>query len=382
VCPLAYVLLLLLVQGKCRLEQYLQQDLQRYIDMREELKCQASGCDAAVLSVLAQQQLHARTSSSSGSFVRFPKQHMLHDEDEDAAAAAPLAPAAIAAAAAAAMAAVRDPAASVAASTAHAARVSWDSSSAATPSGMLAQQQTERSEAAAAGNEATVADQGQEEQQQSSAGQLPFAMEDDAEIAAQKLAARAKLAQLEGGEASATAAEACVAAAAAPLPAGKAAAGKCLAEDEDGCGYEPGSVHSSRVPQRPRGLTGLVHSQRSSGAADSYSLAMGLQGKGENAMFGSAATRLQAVRFFQTMAAGLLLCLALLPALWALQVGAVLFLTGPGMLFWVAARHAHGARVYYDVLLPVVYAEEVRLRRHAVARMDSGQLLNCSGCLC
>jgi hypothetical protein len=317
------VLLLLLVQGDSRLEQYLQQDLQRYYDMREELDSQASGCDAAVLSGLLQQLLHARTSSSSGSFVRFPEKHMLDDEDdEDAAAAAPLAPAAIAAAAAAAMAAVRDPAAaSVAASTAHAARVSWDSSSAATPTAMRAQQQTEQPAAAAAVNAAPVADQAQEQQQQSSAGQLPFAMEDDAEIAAQKLAARARLAELEGGEASAAAPEACAAAATAPLPAGKAAAGKCLAEDEDGSGYEPGRVHSSRVPQRPRGLTGLVHSQRSTGAADLYSLAMGLQGKGESAMFGSAATRLQAVRFFQTMAAGLLLCLALLPALLGLQVG-------------------------------------------------------------
>jgi hypothetical protein len=318
------LLLLLLVQGESRLEQYLQQDLQRYYDMREELDSQASGCDAAVLSAPLQQQLHARTSSSSGSFVRFPEQHMLDDDDDEdaAAAAAPLAPAAIAAAAAAAMAAVRDPAAaSVAASTAHAARVSWDSSSAATPTAIRAPQQTEQSATAAAANEATVAGQGQQEQQQSSSGQLPFAMEDDAEIAAQKLAARARLAELEGGEASAAAPEACAAAATAPLPAGKAAAGKLLAEDEDGSGYEPGSVHSSRVPQRPRGLTGLVHSQRSNGAADLYSLAMGLQGKGESAMFGSAATRLQAVRFFQTMAAGLLLCLALLPALLGLQVG-------------------------------------------------------------
>jgi hypothetical protein len=320
-------LLLLLLQGESRLEQYLQQDLQRYIDMREELDSQTSGFDAAVLSVPVEHQLHARTSSSSGSFVRFPEQHLLQeDDDEDAAAAAPLAPAAIAAAAAAAaaMAAVHDPAtASVAASTAHAARVSWDSSyaAAAPPAGIVLELQLGHpaAAAAAAAETAAVADQ---EQQQGSASQLPFVMEDDAEIAAQKLAARARLAELEGGKASAAAAKTCAAAAtAAPLPAGKAPAGKCIAEDEGGSGYEPGSVHSSRVPQRPRGLTGLVHSQRGSGGAELYSLAMGLQGKGESAMFSGAATRLQAVRFFQTMAAGLLLCLALLPALWALQVG-------------------------------------------------------------
>jgi hypothetical protein len=326
------LLLLLLVQGESRLEQYLQQDLQRYVDMREELDSQASGCDAAVLSVPVQQQLHARTTSSSGSFVRFPEQHLLDDEDEDDATA-PLAPAALAAATAAAMAAVRDPAAaSVAASTAHAARVSWDSScsAAATPSSVLPEQLTDLL-ATAAVNGATSADK--EQQQQGSAGQLPFVMEDDAEIAAQKLAARARLAELEGGEASAASAEACTAeATAAPLPAGKAAAGKCLAVDEDACGYEPGSVHSSRVPQRPRGLTGLAHNHRSNGGADLYSLAMGLQGKGESAMFGSAATRLQAVRFFQTMAAGLLLCLALLPALWALQVGLVELLRWLGLV--------------------------------------------------
>jgi hypothetical protein len=311
------LLLLLLLQGECRLEQYLQQDLQRYIDMREELDSQASGCDAAVLSVPAEHQLAARTSSSSGSFMRFPEQHLL-DVDDDAAEAAPLAPAAIAAAAAAAaaMAAVGDPAmASVAASTAHAARVSWDNSSAAAaaPAGILPEEP-----AAVAAIEQELL-----QQQQGSAGQLPFVMEDDAEIAAQKLAARARLAELQGGEASSAAAKPSAAAAtAAPVPAGKAAESKWISEDDENSSYEPGSVHSSRVPQRPRGLTGLVNSQRSNGGAELYSLAMGLQGKGDAAMIGGAATREQAVRFFQTMAAGLLLCLALLPALWALQVRA------------------------------------------------------------
>uniref|UniRef100_A0A383VHE6 Uncharacterized protein n=1 Tax=Tetradesmus obliquus TaxID=3088 RepID=A0A383VHE6_TETOB len=340
------------LQGECRLEQYLQHDLQRYIDMREELDDQTSGCDAAVLSVPANHQLHARTSSSSGSFVRFPEQHILDDEDEDAAAA-PLAPAAIAAAAAAAaaLAAVRDAAtASVAASTAHAARVSWDSScaaAAAAPAGTLLDSASQQP-AAAAGSTAALA--GEQQQQQGSASHLPFVMEDDAEIAAQKLAARARMAELEGGEASAAAAAAntCAAAAStAALPAGKAPAGKCLAEDAEGSsGWEPGGVHSSRVPQRPRGLTGLVHGQqRSSGGAELYSLAMGLQGKGEAAMFGGAATRLQAVRFFQTMVAGLLLCLALLPALWALQAW-----TGGGSSAWLSAK-LHSAGAYFYVPL-------------------------------
>lgn len=62
-------------------------------------------------------------------------------------------------------------------------------------------------------------------------------------------------------------------------------------------------------------------------------------------MFGGAATRLQAVRFFQTMAAGLLLCLALLPALWALQAW-----TGGGSSAWLSAK-LHSAGAYFYVPL-------------------------------
>lgn len=146
-----------------------------------------------------------------------------------------------------------------------------------------------------------------------SAAGTPFAMEDDDVIAAQKQAARARLAELEGRESTAGASTTAEAAAAAP--ASKAISRKGPAVPDDGSfAGSTGNVHSSLVPERPRGLTRAARAAAKS-ANEAYN---GTHNNGGLATSGGAI--MPHCSFSQTMMMGMLLCMVLLAVSWMSQV--------------------------------------------------------------
>ncbi|KAF8060584.1 hypothetical protein HT031_004761 [Scenedesmus sp. PABB004] len=276
--------------AESRLEAYLAHDVQRYVALREQLDAELDA-DAAALPAA-----HSRR-ASSGSFVRLPDPLEADEDGDEGSSVDSLAPPALAAAAA--MAAVRDAlAGSAGAAASLAARSSGDGAAAGEP--------------AAAGPASARA---------AASAPPPFTMETDEDLAVQKAAARTRLAELQGDSS-----------AGAPPPA--LPAGKSF-DDEPACagGLPPGSVHSSRVPQRPRGLRALA-------APCGKGEALCASGKGEALC--ASGTRRRQHRFQQVMLLGLLACVMLMPLLGGLQAWASASLPA-----WLSSRAQRwGAAAY------------------------------------
>jgi hypothetical protein len=139
-------------------------------------------------------------------------------------------------------------------------------------------------------------------------------MEADEEIAAQKRAARARMAELEGSPAQQQELEG----------AGEAAASRAKAcpdwRTSDVDGAAAGSMHSSKVPERPRGLAAMPPPSKPVPVVGYRPLFKQLASKlYELSMLNSEGVVLEHSQFLQQMAAGLLLCVVLLPMLWLLQ---------------------------------------------------------------
>lgn len=294
--------------GAQQLEQFLHDDLNRFMELRQHLDEQASASDAAVLASGSGDDRARRLSSGSTnsgiSFVRLPDEEEgigsegEEEEGEDGAASQPHLAATFAAAAA--MAAV--------------------SNMAAAPCPVSVSQQTElaasasTAAAAAAAAAAACRQQGASSTHSTAtAAAASFVMEADEEIAAQKRAARARMAELEGcpaqqelesaGEAATSSAKAC--------PDWGSAYGD---------GAAAGSMLSSRVPERPRGLAAMPPPSKPVPALGYRLLFKQLVGRlYELSMLNSEGVVPEHSQFLQQMVAGLLLCVVLLPVLWLLQ---------------------------------------------------------------
>lgn len=282
------------------------------MQLREQLDQQASSSDAAVLASTADEHRRRLSSSSSNvsnsgiSFVRLPDDSMLDDEDDSAEAHNPVA---AALAAAAAMAAVGDMAASAVSGAAAALRLQAERAL-ATPS--TAAGAREVPGGAQPGTTSSSLEQGAGAA--AAAASTQFVMEADEEIAAQKRAARARLAELEGSPAALesevagkNSAEEAAASSAKALPDWQA----------DAAGEVAGSMHSSKVPERPRGLAPMPASKAAVGYKPLINrLVSRLY---EVSMINSDGVLLEHNQFLQHMVAGLVLCVVLLPVLWLLQ---------------------------------------------------------------
>lgn len=134
-------------------------------------------------------------------------------------------------------------------------------------------------------------------------------LETDDELLAQKKAARARLAELEGTTAPAGSSAAAEVASKASAIAPVAAEGLSDTAKQTCAGAS--SVHNCAVPQRPRPLVGKL--QMASCSADTAF------GEGQTAML-VAGPVMQPCRFTQALTAGLLMCLMLLATSWWLQV--------------------------------------------------------------
>jgi hypothetical protein len=334
-----------------QLEQFLQDDVARMLELQEQA---AADADAATAASSLQERQQRRLSSgslansnSSISFVRLPDDHAgMQDEEEDADDHRH-SPVAAALAAATAIAAVD----SLVSSPTSPSALLRSSASGAMAAAAAAQQQ----QAEAAGQLLEV-----EQQQEDAASAGPsssaaaatgFAMEADEDIAVQKAAARARLAQLQQEAAlaalHAAAAEADAKGVCSPegswdsYNAGAAAAS----------GRQPGSMHSSIVPERPRGLAGRMHSPQHGRHHGSISWRSTFRHLAER-VFGLEASDVlqQHEPAVQAMRAVLLLCVALLPLLWVLAPGSS---SGAGLLrSWLppafaarAGQLCHGAYV-------------------------------------
>jgi hypothetical protein len=290
-----------------QLEQFLQDDLNRFLVLREQLDDQASASDAAVLAStveerrrrLSRSSSSSRVSNSGISFVRLPEDSMFEDDEADAEEHHPVA---AALAAAAAMTTVGDMAAPPS-SAAAVLRLQAER--------MLAVPAAIEADAAGAANEAAAAQQGPTSStraQNQAAASSQFVMEADEDIAAQKRAARARMAELEG-----------CAAQQEPASVEEAAASSakaCPDWQSDG-DQAAGSMHSSKVPERPRGLAAMPPSKP---LAVYRPLVNRLVSRlYEVSRLNSDGVLIEHNQFLQHMVVGLLLCVVLLPVLWLLQ---------------------------------------------------------------
>lgn len=310
-----------------QLEQFLQDDLQRFMELREQLADQASASDAAVLASTTaehQRRLSSSSSTNSGiSFVRLPDESLHDAADEEEEAHHPVA-AALAAAAAAAV--VGDLAASPSRA-AVALRMQADLLLAAQPSPaaptasttVAAAQPAESGESQQGGSSRHGADHTAAEPAMSAeaaaAARAQFVMQPDEEVDAQKRAARARLAELEQDS---------TAAAEVPELSAEATASTCKgfqkwAPDSTDAHTADvgGSMHSSKVPERPRGLAPMPAGR---GLGPDKPLLSKLASRlYELSMVNADGVLLQHNQFLQHMLVGLVLCVVLLPVLWLLQ---------------------------------------------------------------
>lgn len=274
-----------------QLEQFLQDDLHRFMELREQMEQQASASDMAVLASTAEERQRRLSSTSNGSnsgisFVRLPDDSMLDaDDDQEVEEHHPVAGALAAAAALAAIGNIGSPTAS------HSQQAGFSSpAQQATAAGQL--QGASSTQAAAA-----------------AAGHAEFVLEADEEIAAQKRAARARLAELEGSSA-------CLS-----TPSGAhdstAASSAKACQDWDQQEGEAGSMHTSKVPERPRGLAAVAPSKAPVGGRPYFERLVAKLC--ELSVLGSDGVLMQHNQFLHHMVAGLLLCVVLLPVLWLLQ---------------------------------------------------------------
>jgi hypothetical protein len=301
-----------------QLEQFLQDDMHRFMELREHLDHQASTSDAAVLASTAderQRRVSSSSTSNSGiSFVKLPDDSMfdVEDGDEGDAEHHPVA-AALAAAMAAAGGLASAPFGATSAvlqqqehvlPTAEQCAAS-EGSSAAVTAGVPAQQQAQGSTSSSGSSSkaAVVA----------AAEATQFVMQPDEEIAEQKRAARARLAELEGAAAPAAEAYKSV---------DEAAASSAKGVDSPDWVPEPstaGSMHSSKVPERPRGLVAAM--PPSKGAVVGYRPLLSRLANRlcEAITMSSEGVLPEHNHFLQQMMGGLMLCVVLLPVLWLLQ---------------------------------------------------------------
>jgi hypothetical protein len=279
-----------------QLEQFLQDDLHRFMELREQMEQQALSSDMAVLASTAGERQRRLSSTSAGSnsgisFVRLPDDSML-DDDEPVEEHHPVAGALAAAAALAAIGSLASPAGNP-----------------AIPSASHSQQ----ADPLSAAQQATAAEQpqGASSAQAAAAGRAEFVLEADEEIAAQKRAARARLAELEGSSACLSPPQ--------PGPHDSAAASSAKAcqdweQQQEGAA---GSMHTTKVPERPRGLAAVPPSKAPVGCRPYFERLVAKICKLSS--IGSDGVLLQHNQFLHHMVAGLLLCVLLLPVLWLLQ---------------------------------------------------------------
>lgn len=288
-----------------QLEQFLQDDLHRFMELREQLDDQASASDAAVLASTAEERCRRLSSSGSHvsnsgiSFVRLPEDSMSDDDEADAEEHHPVAAALAAAAAITAVGGMATSPSSAAAALRLQAQMMFAVSGAA------------EADCAAAASEAAAAQQrptSSRTAQTEAAASSQFVMEADEDIAAQKRAARARLAELEGCTTQQELGSAEEAAA--------SSAKACPDWQSDGA-QAAGSMHSSKVPERPRGRATMSPSKPVAGYRP---LVDRLVSKlYEVSMINSDGVLIEHNQFLQHMVAGLLLCVVLLPVLWLLQ---------------------------------------------------------------